>query len=432
MYGKLAATRAERGGAHAVRLVPLADREQRLDAVGDEHGAVDPVPAQRPRARLPQPRRLSRPAQHRQRVGEVDVRPLQAQRIADLLGEPQGLAQMDQTLLGAAEIGQVAAEHGERPDLRLAARRRARASASACSAIGSDSAWRQATINPPASDPSAYARSARRRVGRHDLDRPLERGQSASSLPISCRYSPRRTCSSAARYGSSVADELDRTPGELDRARGGADLAGELGRPGAELGEVDPGELGRVRHGVPQRERPLEVGQRLGQTEDGLGLSAASTEATSASLRDRRPPSGVRAPPAPRLRCARAPRRAGRAAPRARRAGSSRRPPRPAARGGSGRCPLACSATRTPCSTAWRSDSRTSRSGSCAVAAQQRVPDVAAGGRGQAQQALRRTVEPGHAPQQEVAQAGRQLAVSGRRRRRGAPRRRTGCPPSGR
>ena len=67
-----------------------------------------------------------------------------------------------------------------------------------------------------------------------------------------------------------LADELDRSPAELDRARGGTDLAGELGRPGAELGEVEPGELGRVRHRVPERERPLEVRERLGESEDGL------------------------------------------------------------------------------------------------------------------------------------------------------------------
>ena len=70
-----------------------------------------------------------------------------------------------------------------------------------------------------------------------------------------------------------LADELDRSPAELDRARGGADLAGELGRPGAELGEVEPGELGRVRHRVPERERPLEVRERLREAEDGLRLA---------------------------------------------------------------------------------------------------------------------------------------------------------------
>ena len=70
-----------------------------------------------------------------------------------------------------------------------------------------------------------------------------------------------------------VADELDRSLSELDRARRRTGLAGELGGPGAELGEVEPGELGRVRHGGPQRERPLEVREGLGQAEDGLRLA---------------------------------------------------------------------------------------------------------------------------------------------------------------
>ena len=47
------------------------------------------------------------------------------------------------------------------------------------------------------------------------------------------------------------ADELDRPPGELDRATGGADEPGQLGRPGAHLGEVDSDELGRARYGGP-------------------------------------------------------------------------------------------------------------------------------------------------------------------------------------
>ena len=70
-----------------------------------------------------------------------------------------------------------------------------------------------------------------------------------------------------------LADELDRPPRELDRARRRARLAGELGCPRAELGEVEPGELGGVRHGVPERERPLEVRERLRQAEHGLRLA---------------------------------------------------------------------------------------------------------------------------------------------------------------
>ena len=72
--------------------------------------------------------------------------------------------------------------------------------------------------------------------------------------------------------------------------------------------------------------------------------------------------------------------------------------------------PAAWSGTRTSCSTAWRSDSRTSGSGTAASAREQRVADVASGGGGQAEQVLGRGVEPGDALQQQVAQAARQLA----------------------
>ena len=43
-----------------------------------------------------------------------------ADEIADLLGELQGLAEVGDTLVAAAEVGEVAAEHGERPELCLA------------------------------------------------------------------------------------------------------------------------------------------------------------------------------------------------------------------------------------------------------------------------------------------------------------------------
>ena len=69
------------------------------------------------------------------------------------------------------------------------------------------------------------------------------------------------------------------------------------------------------------------------------------------------------------------------------------------------------SATSTPCSTAWRSDSRTSRSGSPAIARSSGYRDFAPGRRGQPQHALRRLVQAGDALQQES------------RRPAGAPRR---------
>ena len=218
-YGKLAVMRAERGGAEPVGLVPVADREQRLDPVRDEQGAVDPVPAHRLEPRLRQPRRLSGPSQHRQHVGEVDVRSFQAEAIADLLGELQGLPKMREALLAAAEVGEVAAEHGERSDLRLACADRP----SERERLLGRSAATPHSARPPstrrASDPSAYARSGEGGSAGTSSTARSNAARQPSLLPLSCRYSPRRTWRSAARCGSSRADELDRSPCELDRAR---------------------------------------------------------------------------------------------------------------------------------------------------------------------------------------------------------------------
>ena len=48
-----------------------------------------------------------------------------------------------------------------------------------------------------------------------------------------------------------VADQLDRSPCELDRARRRTRVPRRLSRAGAQPGEVDLHQLGRVRHGVP-------------------------------------------------------------------------------------------------------------------------------------------------------------------------------------
>ena len=80
--------------------------------------------------------------------------------------------------------------------------------------------------------------------------------------------------------------------------------------------------------------------ERLRQAEDRLRLARRVDRGDERLCGCDPPrPSAARAPPAPRLRCARALRRAARAAPRARRAGSSSRSPPPGARGGIGSCP---------------------------------------------------------------------------------------------
>ena len=69
------------------------------------------------------------------------------------------------------------------------------------------------------------------------------------------------------------ADELDRFASELDRARRRPRAARELCSPGAELGEVEAGELLRVRHRVPVGERPLEVRVCFCESENLLGVA---------------------------------------------------------------------------------------------------------------------------------------------------------------
>src|SRR5919201_5326809 len=71
----------------------------------------------------------------------------------------------------------------------------------------------------------------------------------------------------------SAADELDGSPAQLDRARGGTDHARELCCPGAELRQVDLEELDRVGYRLPERERPLEVRVSLREPEDRLCLA---------------------------------------------------------------------------------------------------------------------------------------------------------------
>ena len=69
------------------------------------------------------------------------------------------------------------------------------------------------------------------------------------------------------------AHEIHRSARELDGTRSGTQLARELRRPRAESGEVDLRELGRLRDGVPQRERAFEMRPCLCEAEDGLRLA---------------------------------------------------------------------------------------------------------------------------------------------------------------
>ena len=338
---------------------------------------------------------------------------------------------MGETLLAAAEVGEVAAEHGERSDLCLA-----------CADVSRERerllADRQRLRMAPGHHQPSRERSQRiralrrRRLRRHELDRALERGEesvgTAGRVEVftEAHMEERRT---VRVFG---ADELDRSPPELNRTGGSADFAGELGRPGAELGEIEPGELGRVRDRGPERERPLEVRLGLGEAEDGLGL------ARRFDRRGERLRAAARRLPVRRelrRRCSSAAREL---------LGEARvqflplaRQDRRVDRFGEQGVAEAEAARRLlgdedavvdrPAQRLAHVGLRERRCG-----AEQRVAHVASGGRGQAQEALRRGVELRDALQQQVAQATRELAALARPRRRGAPRRRRDCPLSGR
>src|SRR6266545_541739 len=70
-----------------------------------------------------------------------------------------------------------------------------------------------------------------------------------------------------------LADEVDRPPLKFECSRCRPRAASQLRGPGTELGELQLHELSRVRHVIPEHERPLEMGVSLRESEDGLRLA---------------------------------------------------------------------------------------------------------------------------------------------------------------
>ena len=322
--------------------------------------------------------------------------------IADLLGELQGSVKLGETLLASAEVGEAAAAHGQRSDLCLActdgASKRERLLArSATTLDGARPASSLRRVTPA-------RRRARARAARLVRSRP--RARARRSQHCRCRS---RTGTRRGRHGGSPlgagrrADELDRSRAS-STARAEAPTGWRVGCPGAHRGEVEPGEPGRVGYRGPERDRALEMRMRFRQAENRLRL------ACRLDRRDQRLGAATRCRPMRRelgrSRNSAARELAGQ--PRMQLlalAGQDGRVDRlgeqgvPEAEGA-----VAGSATRTACSTARRSDSRTSGSGS---SRQHRAADSRRRVRRPQppQEALRRTVEPRHALQQQVAQA---------------------------
>ena len=112
--------RAKRVGAGLIGSVPFAEREQGLDPVRCQDGVVRPIGTHRGEPRFSCLGGLPGPSEHRQHVGERDVGLLQCNRVANLLGDLEGLVELREALLGATEIGKVAAERAEHSDFDIA------------------------------------------------------------------------------------------------------------------------------------------------------------------------------------------------------------------------------------------------------------------------------------------------------------------------
>ena len=173
----------------------------------------------------PTRRRLAWPAQHRQHVGQRDVCLQERQWIVAVTGQLECLVRGAEALVAAAEVGEVAAQFEERPHLDVEPAPTSRASASACSQIGSDSSKRHASISPRASASSASARATEASSAGTSVDDALEgveRGLGPAAL-VQVAAEAVVEARRAQRVGAF--DEVDRScgrarPHEVPRRRG--------------------------------------------------------------------------------------------------------------------------------------------------------------------------------------------------------------------
>src|SRR5262249_37916511 len=104
----------ERGGTHPVRLIPLADRQQRLDLVDGERRVLHAVVPGEIESLRRYAERLAWPSDQRQHVGEERVCPLQIVRGTVGLEEPHGPPELHDALLTASEVSEIDSEHRDR------------------------------------------------------------------------------------------------------------------------------------------------------------------------------------------------------------------------------------------------------------------------------------------------------------------------------
>ena len=154
-----------------------------------------------------------------------------------------------EALVAAAEVGEVAAQFGQRPHLDGAVADRA----GERECLLAD---RQRLVEAPRQhQPTGQRRQrlgARHRgfLGRHQLDHPLEGGEGGVGPAALVQVAAEAVVQARGAQWVAAFDELDGASGQLDGTRCRTGAAGELGRPSAEPGEIDRAR-GRRRRAPP-------------------------------------------------------------------------------------------------------------------------------------------------------------------------------------
>ncbi len=111
-----------------------------------------------------------------------------------------------------------------------------------------------------APEPREHLRALRRgRLRGDELDGTLLRGKARVVLPAFVQVTGEMRIQECSASAIVLADQLDRPPLKLDCSRCQPRAAGQLRGSGTELSELQLRELSRVRHDIPEHERPLEV-----------------------------------------------------------------------------------------------------------------------------------------------------------------------------
>jgi len=137
---------------------------------------------------------------------------------------------VDQTLLTAAEVGEVGTDHRERSDLGLP---RPDLPSQAQRPLADRQRVRVAPGHhqPARQRPQHVRVLGGRRPRRHHLDGPGERGQRGLVLTGLVEVLTEAHLKQRGSMGVPRSAQFYRPPGQLDRSAGGADLTGQLGPP---------------------------------------------------------------------------------------------------------------------------------------------------------------------------------------------------------